>query len=164
MTGLIPARKRGRPRRTQEDVAPTPETLAKLQRDQLSDFLKQGELTPNQKRAAPKIYSFYLALKRGMAQQSRLEIGPSVPARSQPQAPLERLSDAESESWCTVYRPWAGGVSRQTLSRRPKLTALSLVGSIVKENQSPEFVSSAFDVPRPRVLSRAKARLDGYIA
>lgn len=109
MTGLIPARKRGRPRRTQEDVAPTPETLAKLQRDQLSDFLKQGELTPNQKRAAPKIYSFYLALKRGMAQQSRLEIGPSVPARSQPQAPLERLSDAESESWCTVYRPWAGG-------------------------------------------------------
>ncbi|NKB44359.1 MAG: hypothetical protein GKS03_08795 [Alphaproteobacteria bacterium] len=164
MTGLIPARKRGRPPRTQEAIAPTPETVAKLQRDQVSNLLKQGELTPDQEGVARKIHSFSMALKRGMFPQSRIQTEGAMPSRRLPQAPLERLSDTESESWSRVYRPWAGEMSRHIVGRRPKLTALAVVERIVNENESLEAVSSSYDLPRTQVLDGLKRALDGYIA
>ncbi|MBT5241439.1 MAG: hypothetical protein HOH20_14185 [Rhodospirillaceae bacterium] len=159
MTGLIPVCKRGRPRRAEVAIAPTPETVAKLQRDQVSDLLKQGELNPDQERVARKILSFSLALTRGMFPQSRIQAAAPLPARSLPQAPLERLSDSESELWSKVYRPWAGEMSRQLVGRRPKLTALSVVERIVNENNSPYALSSAFDLPRKQVLDGLRQAL-----
>lgn len=164
MAGFIPMRKRGRPPRTQEAVAPTPETAAKLQRDQVSDLLKQGELTPDQERVARKIHSFSMALARGMFPQSRIQAAAPLPSRSLPQAPLERLNDRESDLWSRVYRPWAGEMSRQLVGRRPKLTALTVVERIVNENDSPDALSSAFDLPRKQVLDGLRQALDGYIA
>ncbi len=165
MTDLIPSRKkRGRLRRTEERIEPTPETLAKLQGDQLGDLLKQGALTPDQERVALRIHSFSLALKRGMFPQSRIQAAAPLPARTPPEAPLERLKERDVEHWSKVYGPWATAMSRLLVVRRPRLTALSLVERIVNENSSPEKLSVDFSLPRERVIKSLQKALDGYIA
>ncbi len=168
MAGLIPTRKRGRPKRTEKSIAPTPQTLAKLQRDQVADLLKQGELNPDQERAARKIHSFSMALKRGMFPQSRLDPSMSTsantPTRRRPEASLERLTDAESEQWSHVYRPWAGTMTRKLVGRRPRLTSLGLVERIVNENKSPENLSAEFGLSRSVLLKELKTALNEYIA
>lgn len=168
MAGLIPTRKRGRPKRKQESVLPTPETLAKLQRDQVAELLKQGELNPDQERAARKIHSFSLALKRGMFPQSRidpsLDMSAPTPTRRTPQASLERLTEAESEQWSGVYRPWAGAMTQTLIGRRPRLTRLGLVERIVNDNHSPETLSTEFGLSRGLLIDNLKTALDEYIA
>lgn len=168
MTGLIPARKRGRPKRKEDSVAPTPQTLAKLQRDQVAELLKQGELNPDQERAARRIHSFSMALQRGMFPQSRIEpsapTSATTPTRRLPQASLERLTEAESEQWSQIYRPWSGGMTRKIVGRRPRLTSLGLVERIVNENKSPESLSAEFGVSRSTVLEGLTHALDEYIA
>ncbi|MEQ9111204.1 MAG: hypothetical protein RIF37_00505 [Rhodospirillaceae bacterium] len=164
MAELIPTRKRGRPKRQEEAVAPTPQTLSKLKRDQVADLLKQGALNPDQERAARKIHSFSMALQRGMFPQSRLSPAAPPPTRKRPQASVERLTDAESEQWAQIYRPWAGVMTRKIIGRRPRLTSLGLVERIVNENTSPENLSAEFGLPRSTVIEELTRALDEYIA
>lgn len=164
MADLIPSRKRGRPRRTEECVDPTPETRAKLQRDQVADLLKQGELTPDQERAARKIHSFTMALQRGMFPQSRLQAAAPAPSKEKPRSPLERLSARDDDHWSQVYRPWAGAMRMRVVSRQPPLSSFKLVDSIVNENFSPDRVSALYDLPKDRILKSLRLALDSYIA
>lgn len=162
MAELIPVRKRGRPKRTEEFVDPTPETRAKLQRDQVSDLLKQGELSPDQERAARKIHSFSLALQRGMFPQSRIRSAAPGPSKELPQAPLERLSEHDDVHWSRVYRPWAGAMRMRIVSRQPPLSSFRLVDSIVNENFSPDRVSAQYGLPKERILNSLRLALDSY--
>ena len=83
----------------------------------MADLLKQGALNPDQERADRKIHSFSMALQRGMFPQSRLSPAAPPPTRKRPQASVERLTDAESEQWAQIYRPWAGVMTRKIIGR-----------------------------------------------
>lgn len=164
MSGLIPKRRRGRPKSREECSEPTPQTLAKLQRDQLSRLLAEGEINPDQERAARKIHSFTMALRSGSVPTSQLERGLAGYQRRAPRSPTERLSKREAHHWSGVYSPWAKAMNREVVARRPNLSVLGLIEKIVNENQSPEILAQRYFVPRERILRHMQNALDSYNA
>lgn len=164
MTGLIPARRRGRPKAKKEAIEPTPQTVAKLQRDEVSALFTEGALTPDQERAARKIHSFTMALRHGSVPTSNLRPDMVAQTRRAPRAATEKLNDRQAAHWTEVYRPWANAVSKRIVARRPPLTGLLLVERIVNENCAPETLAQFHRVDRSQLLEQFRAALDLYNA
>lgn len=97
-------RRRGRPRRN-EEIGPTPETLAKLDRDVLLTMLEGGQITADQEVAARELSSMWRALQRGMLPQMKLGMAGPIPGRKQARSPFARIVDFEVEVWTTRYKP-----------------------------------------------------------
>lgn len=164
MGGLIPARRRGRPNKNVPDVGPTPETVAKLQPDQLSALLARGKISPDHERAGRSLHSLTSALQRGMSPVSQLQTPSSAGKRKTAKSPLDRLSGREETAWAAIYRPWANIASQTIVARRPKLTLMDLTLRVVESNQKPRGIAAFFEMTEEQVLSRLIDGLDLYIA
>lgn len=165
MTDLIPVRRRGRPKRQfAEAVAPTPETVAKLEPDHLSQLLRDGELSVDQERAGRQIHGLFIALRRGGSPASKLREPVDRATRRLPQSPLDRLSARQEEIWRQVYRPWMEDVGRRVVVRRPKLTALGVVERVVADNTSAGRLAALYQLPTESVLDALRDAMDAYNA
>lgn len=164
MTGLIPVRRRGRPKSKKESIKPTPQTVAKLQRDEVTALFTEGELNPDQERAARKIRSFTMALRHGSVPTSNLKADVVSQSRRPPRAAAEKLNDREATHWTRIYKPWANVVSKRIVARRPPLTGLSLVERVVNENCAPSALAKFHGVDRVQLLNVLRDVLDLYNA
>lgn len=161
---LIPSRRRGRPKSREESVGPTPQTLAKLERDQLSHLLSEGELNPDQERAGRKIHSFTMALRRGSVPTSSFKAGLVARGKRAPKSPTEKLNETQALHWSRVYSPWAKAMSREVVARRPPLTALGLIERVVNENSNPVGLAASHSLAPAQLLEHLRDALDRYIA
>jgi len=164
VANLIPARRRGRPKAKSDCILPTPETVAKLKRDELAVLLAEGELNPDQERAARKIHSFTMALRRGALPTSPFKFGTTEKRRRMAESAAEKLKEPEAEHLSFVFSPWARDMSKAVVARRPPLTALGLVECVVNENMNPNLLARQHGVTQERILDHLRGALDAYIA
>lgn len=164
MADLIPVRRRGRPKSRVEAIEATPQTVAKLQRDEVTVLFTEGELCPDQERAARKIHSFTMALRHGSVPTSNLRADIVSQTRRTPRAAAEKLNDREATHWTEVYRPWANVVAKRIVARRPPLTGLALVERVVNENCAPDALAKFHGVDRAQLLKELREALDLYNA
>ena len=165
MADMIPARRRGRPRKTAaEAVPPTPETAAKLEPDHVKALLSAGRITPDQERAGRQIHALFLALGRGASPVSRLRPPSGPRGRLLPQTPLDRLAGDQERQWRDIYAPWMKKAGADVVVRRPRLTVLRLVEHLVTENRSLAALSLAYGVPQAALVAAFQAAMDAYNA
>lgn len=162
MVDLIPARRRGRPKAKKDCILPTPETVAKLKRDELTALLTEGELNPDQERAARKIHSFTMALRRGAVPTSPFKFGAMEKQRRAAESAPEKLKEPEAEHLNTVFSPWARDMNKTIVARRPRLTALGLIERVVNENNSPQHLAHQHGVTQTQLLDHLRGALDSY--
>lgn len=164
MADLIPARRRGRPKSKNECILPTPETVAKLKRDEVSALLTEGELSPDQERVAREIHYFTMALRRGAMPTSPFKFDTVERGRRSAESSVEKLKERDAYHLSHVFSPWARDMSKEVVARRPPLNALGLVERVVNENFSPKLLARRHCVTQREVLDYLRFALDKYIA
>ncbi len=162
-TRAVPVCRRGRPRRNQ-DVGPTPQTAAKLERDVLLAMLAAEELTAEQETAGRELYALWRALQRGMFPQMRVDGTGQSPGSQCARSPFARMSDFEASVWAERYKPWAAAETKVFVVRVPKLSRFDLVRRVVENNTRPMCVASVFGVSEAHIVTALKESLDCYCA
>ena len=160
-TRALPVCGRGRPRRNQ-DIGPTPQTAAKLERDVLLTMLEAGELTAEQEAAGRELYVMWRALQRGMFPQMRVDGTGHTPGRQSARSPFGRMSDFEASVWADRYKPWAASETKTLVVRMPKLSRLDLARRIIEYNTRPACVASVFGVSKAFLVTALQESLETY--
>jgi hypothetical protein len=153
-------KKRGRPKRRDEAVGPTPETAAKLEPDVLLGLTEAGVLTLEQERAGREIADVWRALMRGFFGTFNPD-GARLSGRVR--EPVDAMTQGEARIYATTYLPWAKQEVRALVVNFPKLTRCDLAYRVCAANQSPETVARAFQVDRFALIQPLRDGLDNYL-
>ena len=153
-------KKRGRPKRRDQNLGPTPQTAAKLERDVLLALTESGVLALEQERAGREIADIWRALMRGFFGTFNLD-GAKLSGRVR--EPVDAMTQAEARIYASTYLPWAKREVRALVVNFPKLTRCDLVYRICAANQSLETVARAFQVDRHALIGPLRDALDNYL-
>jgi hypothetical protein len=152
-------KKRGRPKRRDDAVGPTPETAAKLERDVLLALTESGVLSLDQERAGREIADVWRALMRGFFGTFNLE-GAKVSGRVR--EPVDAMTQSEARVYASTYLPWAKQEVRALVVNFPKLTRCDLAYRVCAANQSPDTIARGFQVDRYALIGPLRDALDNY--
>lgn len=137
----------GRPdgQSSDRNIAPTPETLKKLEKDVISTLFEEAALTSAQRDAALEIRGIHEAIGRGMF--ARSAVNPAA-VRGGPQyGPRDfthKMSVDELDRWENRYLPWSHDLAVAVVSGMPRTRWLQLVIDIVVDNVSITAVESRY--------------------
>ncbi|MEQ9449621.1 MAG: hypothetical protein RLN70_12080, partial [Rhodospirillaceae bacterium] len=145
-----------------EDVGPTPETAAKLERDVLQSLTEAGQITAEHEYAGRELHAMWRALQRGMLPQLKLGRAGPAPGRKQVRSPFTRMHEREMEIWTTRYKPWADAQSKIVVARRPRLSRLDLALKVIDDNVALSCIAHRHALSVARVAEELRNALDLY--
>jgi hypothetical protein len=156
-------KKRGRPpradKRATDETGPTPETIAKLEVDVLTDLVETGLITVDQECAGREINAVWEALERSMARTSATFL-------MRVTASHRELPDAVSHAiaWRLHYRhqPWASREIEKKLA--PGVTRYGVVWRLCNLNWPIDLIARQAGVSEARILRAVRDSLDVYIS
>jgi len=157
----LKTKKRGRPKR-EKGIAPTPETLAKLQPNVLPSLVYNGILDLDQEKAGEEIAHVYHTLHRGLLPAGGIENDRSI-ATGTLRDPFARMSTGERNAWEFRYKPWANNESKKLIRKRPRLCRWKLTLLITHENERPEVLAARYQVEYPKIIRYLKDSLNEYV-
>jgi hypothetical protein len=157
----LKTKKRGRPKR-EKGIAPTPETLAKLQPNVLPSLVYNGVIDLDQEKAAEEIAHVYHTLHRGLLPAGGIENDRSM-ATGTLRDPFARMTTGERNAWEFTYKPWANSESKKLIRKRPRLCRWKLSVLITHENIKPDVIAAQYQVDYPIIIQQFKNSLDQYV-
>lgn len=135
----------------EDPVGPTPQTLAKLQPDNLLALVQNNILTTDQERAGREIACIWRALMRGLFGTSNAAGERSSPRKKDP---TDAMTETESRWHAGTYLPWARGKASRLAIKFPRVMYSDIVYRLAVANENPLSVAQEFNV-KPGVLVAA---------
>jgi hypothetical protein len=156
-------KKRGRPsradKRAADEAGPTPQTIAKLEGDVLTELLESELITGEQERAGREINAVWEALEQSMARTSTAHLmRVSASHRELPDA----ISHAIARRLHDRHQPWASREIEKKLA--PGVTRYGVVWRLCNLNWPIALIAHQAAVSDARILRAVRDSLDVYIS